>query len=81
MFSHQIFDRENHRGDRSKLGKAAFELQIQQYQDDGPSFIYPDSSMVKSLKFDGKDYPGSRSLIKNGLDRQERVEKVNLLKC
>jgi hypothetical protein len=38
---------------------SSFELQIQPYQDDGLSFIYPGSSMIKSVKFDGKDYPGS----------------------
>ena len=38
---------------------SSFELQIQPYQDDGLSFIYPGSSMVKSMKFDGKDYLGS----------------------
>jgi hypothetical protein len=38
---------------------SSFELQVQPYQDDGLSFIYPGSSMTKSVKFDGKDYPGS----------------------
>ncbi len=38
---------------------SAFELQIQPYQDDGLSFIYPGGSMIKSMKFDDKDYPGS----------------------
>jgi hypothetical protein len=38
---------------------SAFELQIQPYQDDGLSFIYPGGSVIKSVKFDGKDYPGS----------------------
>ena len=38
---------------------SSYELQIKPSQDDGLSIIYPGSSMVKSVKFDGKDYPGS----------------------
>ncbi len=38
---------------------SSFELQIQPYQDDGLSFIYPGGSMIKSMKLDDKDYPGS----------------------
>jgi hypothetical protein len=38
---------------------SVFELQIQPYQTDGLSFIYPGSSLIKSLKMDDKEYPNS----------------------
>jgi hypothetical protein len=38
---------------------SAFELQIRPCQDDGLSFVYPGGSMIKSMKLDDKDYPGS----------------------
>jgi len=45
---------------------SAFEVQIQPYQDDGLSFIYPGAVMTKSMKFDGKDYPGLGSNVRAG---------------
>ncbi len=38
---------------------STYELQIQPWQNDGLSFLYPGGSMTKSLKLDDKDYPGS----------------------
>jgi hypothetical protein len=38
---------------------STFEIEIQPWQSDGLSFIYPASEITKSMNFDGKDYPGS----------------------
>ena len=38
---------------------SAFEFQIEPYEEDGLSFINPAEQTTKSIKFDGKDYPGS----------------------
>ena len=38
---------------------SVFEFQIQPYEQDGLSFINPAEQTTKSIKFDGKDYPGS----------------------
>ncbi len=45
---------------------STFELQIKPNPDDGLSIIYPGSAMIKSVKFDGKDYPGSGSNVPAG---------------
>jgi hypothetical protein len=45
---------------------SSYELQIKPSQDNGLSIIYPGSVMIKSLKFDGKDYPGSGSNVPAG---------------
>jgi hypothetical protein len=65
---------------------SSFELQIQPYQEDGLSFIYPGSSMTKSVKFDGKDYPGSgpnapagytSSLLRVNAQTLQMTDKMN----
>jgi hypothetical protein len=38
---------------------STFEIQIQPYQGDGLSIVYPGSEMTKSMRFDDKDYPNS----------------------
>jgi hypothetical protein len=38
--------------------KSSYEMQVESYEGDGLSFITPSQKMTKSLKFDGKDYPG-----------------------
>jgi hypothetical protein len=44
---------------------STYEIQIQPYQEDGLSFIYP-FGMTKSVSFDGKDYPNSGSNVPSG---------------
>jgi hypothetical protein len=38
---------------------SSYELQIQPFQDDGLSIVYPGGSLTKSMKLDEKDYPAS----------------------
>lgn len=45
---------------------STLEIQIQPWQSDGLSFIYPASEMTKSMNFDGKDYPGSGPNVPQG---------------
>jgi hypothetical protein len=45
---------------------SAFEMQIEGYEGDGLSFINPGQQSTKSLKFDGKDYPGTGSSLPAG---------------
>jgi hypothetical protein len=42
----------------SEQVNSTYEMQIQPYEDSGLSFIIPAQKMTKSVKFDGKDYPG-----------------------
>jgi hypothetical protein len=42
----------------SEQVNSTYEMQIQPYEDNGLSFIIPAQKMTKSVKFDGKAYPG-----------------------
>jgi hypothetical protein len=45
---------------------STYEIQIQPYQDDGLSLIYPAVEITKSMKFDGKDYPNAGPSVAPG---------------
>jgi hypothetical protein len=45
---------------------SVFEFQILPYEEDGLSFISPADQTTKSIKFDGKDYPGSGPSLPKG---------------
>lgn len=65
---------------------SSYEIEIQPFQGDGLSFTNIGAQVTQSLKFDGKDYPGSGANVPAGYassghrinDRTvERVDKVN----
>ena len=65
---------------------STYELEIQPFQDDGLSFINAGGQVTQSLRFDGKDYPGSGSNAPAGYVSSgrrinehavERTDKIN----